>query len=92
MSTEELGRLSLIKGALDGKYTVGYIAKKLGISTRQVKKAVREKGEGAVIHGNFGRHPANYTLRQKIIRFKQSGDYASTNFTHFRELLLERDS
>ncbi|MHC6202458.1 helix-turn-helix domain-containing protein [Breznakiellaceae bacterium SP9] len=37
----------MIKEALDGKYTVGFIAKKLGITERQVKrlkKAVREEG------------------------------------------------
>jgi transposase len=38
MSKEELGKLALIKGALDGIYTVGYLAKKFGVSTRQVKK------------------------------------------------------
>ncbi|MHC6203325.1 helix-turn-helix domain-containing protein, partial [Breznakiellaceae bacterium SP9] len=78
MGEEEIGRLTLIKGALDGKYTVSFIAKKLGITERQVKrlkKAVREEGDGAVIHGNSGRHPSNYTeheLRQRIVALKQS--------------------
>jgi transposase-like protein len=87
MSKAELEKLTLIKGAADGKYTVGSIAKRLGISTRQVKKlkkAVREKGEGAVIHGNSGRHPANYTddeLRGRIIRLKMSAIYAGSTFT-----------
>jgi transposase len=98
MSKEELGRLTLISGSLDGKYSVGFIAKKLGISGRQVKRlkrAVREKGDGAVIHGNSGRHPANYKseeLRQRIIGLKRSGNYEDTNFTYFRELLLEREN
>jgi hypothetical protein len=38
--------------------------RKPGISGRQVqylKKAVREQGDGAVIHGNPGRHPAGVT-------------------------------
>jgi transposase len=97
MSKEELGKLALIKGALDGIYTVGYLAKKFGVSTRQVKKlkkAVRENGDGAVIHGNSGRHPANATskaLKEKIITLKKSNDYADTNFTHFQELLKERE-
>jgi transposase len=97
MSKEELGKLALIKGALDGSYTVGYLAKKFGVSTRQVKKlkkAVRENGDGAVIHGNSGRHPANATseaLKEKIITLKKSNDYADTNFTHFQELLKERE-
>ncbi|GMO39944.1 MAG: hypothetical protein Ta2B_19740 [Termitinemataceae bacterium] len=73
MSDKEIGRLTLIKGAIDGVYTVGYVAKRLSISTRRVKtlkKAVREHGDGAVIHGNSGRHPKNYTddeIRKRII-------------------------
>jgi transposase len=74
------------------------MAKRLGISERQVKrlkKAVRENGDGAVIHGNSGRKPDNYKsdeLRQKIITLKRSEDYKDTNFTYFRELLLEREN
>ena len=64
MSTKELARLTVIKGAIDGVYTVKQAARKLGMSTRWVKhlkRAVREQGDGAVIHGNAGRHPANVT-------------------------------
>jgi transposase len=98
MSEAEIGRLCLVKGALDGKYTVRFIAKKLGISERQVKRlkrAVRETGDGAVIHGNSGRHPANYTddkLRCSLINLKKSEAYGETNFMYFRELLLEREN
>jgi transposase len=45
MSTKELARLTVIKGAIDGAYTVKQAAKRLGVSTRWVKhlkKAVRE--------------------------------------------------
>ena len=59
MSTKELARLTVIKGAIDGVYTVKQAARKLGMSTRWVKhlkRAVREQGDGAVIHGNAGRH------------------------------------
>ncbi|GHT75777.1 hypothetical protein FACS1894124_7560 [Spirochaetia bacterium] len=98
MSKEELGRLTLITGSLDGKYTVSFMAKKLGISERQVKRlkrAVRENGDGAVIHGNSGRHPANYKseeLRGRIIGLKRSSNYDDANFTYFRELLLEQEN
>ena len=98
MSKKELGKLALIKGALDGKYTVGFMAKSLHISERQVKRlkrAVREKGDGAVIHGNSARHPSNYKdeeLRSKLIKLKVSENYIDTNFTYFRELLLEREN
>jgi hypothetical protein len=29
--------------------------------TKQLKKRFREQGEAAGIHGNAGKHPANYT-------------------------------
>jgi transposase len=73
-------------------------AAKLRISERQAqrpKKAYRERGVEAFVHGNSGRHPANYRedeLRAGIIALKKSGDYADTNFTHFRELLMEREN
>ena len=73
MSEEALGKLALIKGAVEGKYTVNEVALKLKLGARrikQLKKAFREQGTSTVIHGNCGRHPANYTdekLRQKII-------------------------
>jgi transposase len=87
MSTKELARLTVIKGAIDGAYTIKQAARKLGMSSRWVKhlkKAVREQGGGAVIHGNAGRHPANAAdeaLRNKIIALKKGAPYRSANFT-----------
>jgi hypothetical protein len=78
MNTKEPARLTVIKGAIDGVYTAKQAAGKLGISTRWVKhlkKAAREQGEGAVIHGNAGRHPdraADEGIRKKIIALKKS--------------------
>jgi transposase len=97
MSAEELGKLAMIKGAIDGAYTVREAAKRLKLSERHIKRLkrrVREEGEGAVIHGNSGKHPANYTgegLRNRIIALKKSALYEGANFTHFRELLEERE-
>jgi transposase len=98
MSKEDLGKLALIEGAVEGKYTVLEVARRLNLSARrvkQLKKAYREQGETAVIHGNSGRHPANYTdeeLRSKIITLKKSVIYNETNFTHFKELLAEHEN
>jgi transposase len=97
MSQKELGTLVLLKGAVDGVYTVRDVAKRLHLSERrvkQLKRAYREQGDGAVIHGNSGRHPANYkpeALREKIVSLKKNKDYQDTNFTYFRELLAERE-
>jgi transposase len=98
MGDKERARLTLIKGAIDGVYTVGYVAKVLGIKTRRVKslkKAVRQQGDEAVIHGNSRRHPKNYTdekIQERIILLKKNSDYFDTNFTYFRELLEEREN
>lgn len=97
MSKEALGKMALIKGAIEGRYTVMETARRLNITARrvkQLKKAYRERGEEAFVHGNSGRHPANYTdekLRAKIIALKNSEKYSGTNFTHFNELIFERE-
>jgi transposase len=97
MSKESLGKLALLQGAVEGRYTVKEVSIRLKLSERrvkQLKKAFREKGEAAVIHGNSGRHPANSTdakLKDKIISLKKSTVYSAANFTHFQELLAERE-
>ena len=97
MSKETLGKLALIQGAVEGKYTVREVAIRLKLTCRrvkQLKKAFLENGENAVIHGNSGRHPANYKdekLKTKIIALKKSELYKNANFTHFKELLAERE-
>ena len=64
MSEQALWKLALVQGAVEGKYTVKEVSEKLKLGARrvkQLKKAFREQGSSAVIHGNCGRHPANYT-------------------------------
>ena len=73
------------------------VALRLGLSPRrvkQLKKAYRERGEAAVMHGNSDRPPANRTaegLAELITALKKSEPYKDTNFAHFRELLAERE-
>lgn len=94
---KEVHKANLIAGAIDGKYTNKQVAAQLRIGIRQVKKLkkkYREEGSDAVIHGNSGRHPANYTkpeLRERIVELKKKAAYSETNFTHFMELLEERE-
>jgi transposase len=95
MNKETLGKLALIQGAVEGRYTVLEAARRLNLSARrikQLKKAFREQGASAFIHGNSGRHPVNYTgeqLRERIVSLKKSEAYSDANFTHFQELLAE---
>jgi transposase len=98
LDKQTLGKLTLIQGAVEGRYTVAEAALRLNLSHRrikQLKKAFREHGVSAVIHGNNGRHPSNYTdekLRDKIIALKKTEVFKDTNFTHFKELLLEHEN
>jgi transposase len=95
MSQMELAKAIVIKGAINGVYTVAQAAGKLGVSPRwikQLKRNVREKGDMAVIHGNSGRHPANSTddvIKATILSLKKSDTYRKANFAHFKELLEE---
>jgi hypothetical protein len=45
MSTEELGKRSLIRGAIDGVYTVREAVKRLKLSERHVKRLKRRVRE-----------------------------------------------
>ncbi|MDR2401474.1 MAG: helix-turn-helix domain-containing protein [Deferribacteraceae bacterium] len=78
MSKKGVDRHSLIQAAVDGRYTVKEVSKRLGLSERRVKqlmRRVREVGASGVIHGNSGRHPSNFTteeLRRRIITLKES--------------------
>jgi hypothetical protein len=62
-------------------YTVKQVAWKPGVSTRRVKslkKAVREQGDGVVIHGNRWKHPVNTAdeaVRKRIIVLKKGDKY-----------------
>jgi hypothetical protein len=86
MNTKELARLAVIKSAIDGAYTVKQAAGKLGISSRWVKalkKAVREHGDGVVIHGSAhaasGQHhrrgPAEKEYRVEKKRYIPQGQF-----------------
>jgi transposase len=97
MSTKELARLTVIKGAIDGVYTVKQAARKLGMSMRWVKhlkQAVREQGDRTVIYRNAGRYPVNASdeaTRETIIALKKSDIYHKANFTRFWELLEDHE-
>ena len=97
MSKETLQKQALLQGAVEGRYTVKEVAQRLKVGKRrvkQMKKAFKERGPESCIHGNSRRHPANYTddvIREQIVALKTSPNYRETNFTHYRELLAERE-
>ncbi|MDR0474606.1 MAG: hypothetical protein LBH43_13160 [Treponema sp.] len=44
MSKETLGKLALIQGAVEGRYTVTEVARRLNLSTRRVKQLKKHSG------------------------------------------------
>lgn len=93
MSEKQLKRQAFIQGGIDGKYTVTFLSKKLGLSRRrifQLKNEYKKRGAECLIHGNSGRHPANTTpesMQRKICTLKKRDTYKNANFSYFCELL-----
>lgn len=94
----ELKKLNVIQSVIDKKRTGKEAANILNISERQVwrlVKAVKENGAIGVKHKNqFNKpkHTISDSLKNRIIQLKLSDDYSDANFSHFRELLAEREN
>ena len=94
----ELKQLNIIQSVIDGKRTGKEAAIILKLSERQVwrkVKSIKESGEIGIKHKNHfnkPKHSISDDLKQKIINLKLSEDYCDTNFTHFRELIEEREN
>lgn len=94
----ELKQLNIIQSVIDGKRTGKEASKSLEISERQVWRKVRsvkDYGDVGIKHKNKNRKPShtiNNDLKNRIVQLKLSNDYCDTNFTHFMELLDEREN
>lgn len=94
----ELKKLNIIQSVIDGKRSGKEASVVLHISERQVWRLVNKvktMGEEGIKHGNKFNKPKHSIpddLKQKIINLKLSDDYCDTNFSHFRELLEEREN
>lgn len=94
----ELKKLNIIQSLIDGKRTGKEASDSLNLSQRQVwrlVKKVKSKGEVGIKHGNKFKkpiHSINDDLKKKIINLKLNDDYCDTNFSHFKELLEEREN
>lgn len=97
MTKQELRKFYLISSAIEGKCTVKQVALALNLTERRVKQLKKEmklKGAEAVIHGNRGKKPSHAIsdeIHQKIVSLRKSYEYELSNFSHFRELLVERE-
>jgi len=96
MTAKEMTRLKVAERLIEGEIRVKDAAEVLGLSTRQVKrikKKVRLNGPGATVHGNRKRKPVNATenkLKDLVVELKRK-KYTGANFSHFAELLAERE-
>ena len=94
----DIEKLIVIQSVIDGKRTGKQASDKLGLSERQVWRLVnkvRNNGIQGIKHGNcFIKQPRFITkeFKENIRELKLSDDYCDTNFTHFRELLEEREN
>ena len=94
----EIKRISIIQSVIDKKRTQKEAAKALNISDRQIRKIVKrfkEEGPDGIKHKNKFNKPSHTfsdDFKQKIIELKLSEDYIDTNFSHFKDLLEEREN
>ena len=94
----EIKRISIIQSVIDKKRTQKEAAIALKLSERQVRKIVkrfREEGSDGIKHRNKTHKPAHTfsdEFKQNIINLKNTEDYKDTNFSHFRDLLKEREN
>jgi len=96
MTDREMTRAVVAERLIRGELTIKDGAKVLGLSTRQVKrikKGVRLNGPKKVVHGNRKRKPINAVadnVKDLVVELKTK-KYTGTNFSHFAELIAERE-
>ena len=94
----DIEKLIVIQSVIDGKKTGKQASEKLNLSERQIWRLVakvKNNGNKGIKHGNcFNRNPRFITenFKNKIKDLKLSDDYCDANFTHFQELLEEREN
>ncbi len=97
MTDKEMARLKIIEKLLEEEISIKDAAGVLGLSDRQIKrikKKVRLSGPIAIMHGNRERAPINKvenTVKDLVVKLKYE-KYQGTNFSHFAELLKEREN
>ena len=94
MGQRELKRWHLMELVKGGKITLREAGEKIGVSYRQAKRmrrAIRDRGIKALVHGNRGR-PSNHrikeALRERVLGLSRE-IYWDFNDTHFTEKLRE---
>lgn len=98
LTMTEITKLNVIQSVIDHKRTGLEASEVLKITPRQVWRLVKKVKAGGfegIKHGNKNRIPAHAIssdLKEKIITLKNSDKYCDANFTHFKELLEEKEN
>lgn len=93
----ELEKYNAIKELVDHNGNKNKIALKLGLSKRQVNRLIikyKEKGKSNFVHGNRGHIPTKALDKSisKDIVLLYSTKYQDCNFSHFKDLLKNREN
>ena len=96
LNMNEQYKYKLIKDCYDGKLNKKYCEVKLNITRRSVNRLLLQYqtyGKAAFIHGNRDRVPVTKKPKQlsNDILYLYINKYRDTNFSHFTELLAERE-
>jgi len=92
MTQNEKIKEAVIKAAIDGQMTATEAGKRLGVSSRQVRKLKAKMRNGTCLkHGNCKSSPRKRKdwERELIVNHYKDERFSGANFAHFRELLEE---
>lgn len=95
---DELKRINIIQSVMDKKRTQKEAAIALNLSDRQIRNIIHNyklKGSDGIKHQNKFHKPLNSfsdEFKENIINLKLSDNYIDTNFSHFKDLLEEREN
>jgi transposase len=96
LNEKEQRRLGVLNLTMEGKLSRMQAAEILSLSLRHTKRLVtayRKEGKAALAHGNRGKKPTHALseeVRSKVANLARS-KYAGFNFSHFTELLEEKE-
>ena len=96
LNQKEQARLSVLNSVLEFRVPIADAAELLGVTQRHARRmlaAYRDRGVGALSHGNRGRRPHNATSPGEAAAVVQLATerYEGANHTHLTELLSERE-
>ncbi|WP_409229474.1 ISNCY family transposase [Gudongella sp. SC589] len=97
LNDKQINRYRVLSNVIEGNLKPCDAAKTLNLSERQVYrliKGVNIEGVTSLIHKNSSKKPSHTfddDFKQNILELRRSDNYKDSNFTHFRELLVERE-